>query len=174
MVLLWFCPICCSVRMGTRGVGKTNANLCLTICQERGLDAIDDSIFVLFGGCGHLYLLPVDCEVRLDDTVIEFQFLANVAQVVEVKRLPVLVFEGQSYDAQVQPMWIRTKILGGFFVTTVFGAFVFHGIDLRMAVPQVHCSLTLSGCQFQSVGEGVPPPVAHGGQGNTVFIVFCE
>ena len=69
-------------------------------------------------------------------------------------------------------MRVDAKILGGLFVASVLSLFVFYGVNLRMAMSEIISLLAFFLFQVIHVREGMPPPVAHGVEGNAVFIVL--
>ena len=122
------------IGMAAGGIGQTDADGGVPVGQQWRLDAVEHSIFVLQGSSGYLHLLTVGSERRLDDAVVEFQFLADVGQRLECDVVSVGILQLQADDAKVQPMGIDSEIFGGLLVTTVFCFLVFHSVDLGMSV----------------------------------------
>ena len=68
-------------------------------------------------------------------------------------------------------MRVDAEILRCQFVSSVLRFLILHGIGLWMAVAEVKGLLRFRRSQFLRIGKGVPPPVGHGTEGNTVPVV---
>ena len=174
LVALGTCEVGGGIGMTACGVGQTDAHLGTAVLQQFRLDAIECSILVLQGGGGDLEGMAVDHKLRLDDAVVEFQFLADGAQVAEGDGLAVGRLHVKADDAQVQAVGVYTEILGGLLVAAILSLLVFYGVDLRVAVTQVECLLAFPGREAVGVFELMPSPVGHGSQRHTCLIVKRE
>ena len=71
-------------------------------------------------------------------------------------------------------MRIHAEILSGQSVATILLLFVFHGIDLSMAMPHVVGFLRLLRGEAVGVFELMPSPVGHGCQRHTCLVFKRE
>ena len=175
-VSLRFRPVGSIISMFACGVGETDVYCCLSAAHHGALDAVDDGIVVLQSRCGDVDGRAVGHELRLYDTIVQFQFLTDATEVFQCYGLSAAVFHLQSYDAEVQPVRVHSEVLCCLNValTVTFCSLVLNSINLVVAVPQVGCLPTVLGSQPVGVFELVPSPVGHGCQGHTCPIFKRE
>ena len=123
---------------------------------------------------GDFNSLSVGREGGLNLSIPESLFLTDVSQILKGDLMAVFVFEVETDGAEVQSVWVHTKILSGFLVAPVFGFFILYSIDLLMTMAKVEGLFTLGGFQTVGVFELMPSPVGHGVQGHTCPIIKRE
>ena len=152
------------------GVGQTQGDGSLSLGEQFRLDACEDTVSLGESGCGHFNGYAVGGKTRVDGAVPEFQFLVDAFQFCEFQLPALAVGEFQSECAEIQSVGIHAEIVGGLLLAP--SLLVLYGIHLLMAVAEIEGTLRFLWGELLVVGEGVPSPVRHGGQGHPVLIVL--
>ena len=115
-------------------------------------------------------------ESRLDDAVIQLQFLMNVCQIFQLNLTVLTIQHLQPYGAEIQPVRVYPEVLRSGHIPglVILRSLVFYGIDLGVSMAQVEFFLRLVGLQVVGVFELMPAPVGHGCQRHTCLVFKRE